>query len=132
MLFPLVNETLVVSAKTGKRNPELIGGQFVEVYYNSNKPAPMIYPPTITPDMIFVGDESDLQQVKLDTFDQNLVSEDNELKLHISSDTVIINSRGETLEEADISGNTLFVFYTITSRSIPAQTTPHMIIVIDK
>ncbi|MCL7747825.1 hypothetical protein [Halalkalibacter alkaliphilus] len=80
----------------------------------------------------FVGDESDLQQVKLDIFDQNLVSEDNELKLHISSDTVIINSHGETLEEADISGNTLFVFYTITTRSIPAQTTPHMIIIIDE
>ncbi|WP_052144732.1 hypothetical protein [Halalkalibacter okhensis] len=132
MIFPIDDETVIASTETDQLNSEIIEGQFVTIYYDKDKPIPMIYPPTITPEIIIVGEESLMKQSKVSKFDQHLVSEDNELKLHISSDTVIVNSNGEALDEADIIDKTLVVSYTITTRSIPAQTTPHMIIVLDE
>ncbi|GAE37575.1 hypothetical protein [Halalkalibacter akibai] len=124
MIFPLSDEVLVMDS-TGNFliKEEFTTGMDVDVYYDQNKPMPMIYPASITPDLIIVKNKES-HQVKVAKFDSNLISDDFKLKLHIDEQTIVVNERDEEIQEADLINKELVVFYTISTRSIPAQTTP--------
>lgn len=70
------------------------------------------------------------KNVKVDLFDSNLISSDNQLKLNISENTKIYSKNGEVYT-GDLKGKQLAVIYTFTTRSIPAQTTPEKVVVLD-
>jgi len=65
-------------------------------------------------------------------FDNGLVSEDNRLKLNISEETVITDLKGSRriFTEADIKGSTAIVVYSMSTFSIPAQTTPERVVIV--
>ncbi|GGA38950.1 stalk domain-containing protein [Psychrobacillus lasiicapitis] len=106
-------------------------GQHIDAYYDKNKPMILIYPAQITPELVIVHDEEKIGSVKVSKFDKEFLSLDNELKLNIGKETILENEKGEKIEKEDLHGKELVVFYTITTRSIPAQTPPTKIIAIN-
>ncbi|GEN83776.1 hypothetical protein SLU01_20880 [Sporosarcina luteola] len=102
-------------------------GDRVTGYYDANAPAPLIYPPQYRT-IVMAKDRSN-QFVKVDFFNNQLISSDGSLKLNLSRDTEMVLENGQafTLYPAN---RDLVVIYGATTRSIPAQTTPNKIIVL--
>lgn len=104
-------------------------GADVTGFYRAAAPALMIFPPQYNAE-IMVADQSE-RQIKADLFGSDLVSADGFLKLNVSPKTQVVWKDGSPFDS--ILGNRkLIVFYNVTTRSIPAQTTPSKIIVFEK
>lgn len=117
----------VVSPDTYFLDQEMIHvGDFITGYYNGNAPAILIYPPQF-PALIIVKYQ-EYQNVKVDFFNNRLVSSDNMLKLNIGLDTLIMLKNGQAFH-GNIANRDLIVVYGASTRSIPAVTTPDKIIV---
>ena len=87
------------------------------------------FPPRYQPLAVIYNDGN--YNVKLDYFDEELVSSDGELKIHVGPGTQISGTNGQPFL-GDLSKKTLLVFYGMSTRSIPAQTTPEKIVVFCK
>lgn len=108
---------------------KLAEGETITIFCDALKPMILIYPPQITADAAVVG-EIDLN-IKVDLFDKDLVSADNFLKLNISEETEIV-SEDESKFEGELYNRKLVVLYGVSTKSIPAQTNPTKIIVLDE
>ncbi|MBP2243387.1 hypothetical protein J2Z40_004025 [Cytobacillus eiseniae] len=128
----LSEEALLFSSKTTEafEQGNLEKGMNITAYYDKNKPMIMIYPPRITPEIIIVN-EGDMGQVKISQFDDQFVSLDNDLKLNIAEETILLNENGKEIKQEDLHGKELMVFYDVSTKSIPAQTTPNKIIALN-
>ena len=106
-------------------------GQAISAFFYSNTPMIMIYPAQYVAQVV-VNAESNILNVVVDIFDENLVSFDGTLQINIGEDTVILNIDGSPFEGSieDLIARHLVVFYTIATFSLPAQTTPSVIYVI--
>jgi hypothetical protein len=102
-------------------------GNTVTGFYDVNAPTPMIYPPQYQ--AIIMAKDTPNQNVKVDFFNQQLVSRDGSLKLSISPSTLILLENGQIFT-GYLANRNLIVVYGATTRSIPAQTTPSKIVVI--
>lgn len=127
----LSHETLLLSAKAteGLQEPSLEKGDHIEAYYDKNKPMILIYPAQITPEIIIAHHEGN--QVKVSKFDDQWISDDHQLQLNITEQTVILDQQGDIIQKEDLNGKELIVFYTVSTRSIPAQTIPHKVIALN-
>ena len=67
---------------------------------------------------------------KLDLFDASLTSEDNTLTLKDLTDTAILSSAVEPMVADDVACSEAFVLYGASTRSIPAQTNPELVVVL--
>lgn len=65
----------------------------------------------------------------LNEFDRNLTARDNSLQLNIAGNTNIETLNGQSVN-CSLGNQTLLVYYTVTTRSIPPQTTPRRIVVL--
>ncbi|MDF2942220.1 MAG: hypothetical protein K0S01_1078 [Herbinix sp.] len=101
-------------------------GDMVIGFYDANLPVPLIYPPQYQ--AIVMAKTSQQQNVKVDYFNSELLSNDGTLKLNISPTTLILLENGQHFTGNPANRN-LIVVYGATTRSIPAQTTPYQIIV---
>ena len=110
---------------------DLKKGAIVEAYYDKNKPMILIYPATVTPEIVIVKDEKDFGSVKISQFDTNFLSLDGELKLNMGEETPLFNQQGEAIELKNLQGKELVVFYSITTMSLPPQTPPTKVIALD-
>ncbi|HYK74711.1 MAG TPA: hypothetical protein VEV44_16575 [Pseudoneobacillus sp.] len=118
----------VISPTTYFVNHELVTvGDRVTGYYDANAPVPLIYPPQYR--AIVMVKETQYPFVKVDYFNNQLVSSDGTLKLNISPYTPILLQNGQHFT-GNPSNQNLIVIYGTTTKSIPAQTTPYKIIVI--
>ncbi|MEK3884377.1 copper amine oxidase N-terminal domain-containing protein [Paenibacillus sp. PL2-23] len=106
---------------------ELAVGSSIIAFYDASLPVIMIYPPQYTAVAIALAD--DKRNVKVDSFDENLVSADGSLKLNLSEETTILQTDG-TAYEGELAGRDLVVVYGPVTRSIPAQTTPEQVTVL--
>ncbi|MED4350808.1 copper amine oxidase N-terminal domain-containing protein [Schinkia azotoformans] len=129
----ITDEALIFNSSTTEqlKRDSLKEGLLIDAYYDKHKPMLMIYPPRITPEIVIVNDEEKTGNVKVGLFDDNLVSLDNDLKLNIGEKTVILNEKGKNISAEELKGKELIVFYTVSTKSIPAQTTPTKIIALD-
>ncbi|MEC1722425.1 copper amine oxidase N-terminal domain-containing protein [Schinkia azotoformans] len=129
----ITDEALIFNSSTTEqlKRDSLKEGLLIDAYYDKHKPMLMIYPPRITPEIVIVNDEEKTGNVKVGLFDENLVSLDNDLKLNIGEKTVILNEKGKNISAEELKGKELIVFYTVSTKSIPAQTTPTKIIALD-
>lgn len=117
----------VVSPETYFPNQEVVQvGDMITGFYDGNAPAILIYPPQF-PALLVVKDEPN-RNVKADYFDTQLISSDGQLKLNIGSDTRVVLRNGQPFT-GKLGNQNLVVFYGISTRSIPAQTTPTEVIV---
>ena len=103
-------------------------GAVVTGYFDTNKPALMIYPPQHTAVAIAVN-LSNEYSVKVDRFDNEFLSYDNELKLNITDDTEIILQNGDKFE-GELADRKLVVTYSMATKSIPAQASPIKVVVL--
>lgn len=132
-VFTISNETLLFNSGTAKKmeKKEFVKGQRIEAYYDKTKARIMIYPAQITPVLIIAHDSKNIGFAKVGIFDDRLTSEDNQLKLNITKDTRVVNRQGENIVQKNFAGHELIVFYKNSTRSIPSQTIPSKIVVLD-
>ncbi|WP_223553796.1 copper amine oxidase N-terminal domain-containing protein [Lysinibacillus sphaericus] len=127
-ILEITKDTLVFD-NIGKK-VELKEGDKVVAYTFANKPQKLIYPPQFNPDVVIVETE-EVGFVEVDYFFENLTNTYDVLKLNIGENTELLNEKGEKVEAKDLAEKHLVVFYTASTRSIPAQTTPSKVIVLD-
>ncbi|WP_153723333.1 stalk domain-containing protein [Sporosarcina cascadiensis] len=127
-VLAVMKDTLVFD-NTGKE-AELKKGDQVTAYTDADKPMLMIYPPQYSPDAVIVEtDQTGFTAVG--TFDKELVDASLKLQLKIGENTEITSVSGKEVKAEDLKDQDLLVFYTATTRSIPAQTTPEKVVVLD-
>jgi len=123
--------TLLVSDTTCYPFENEIGvGDTVTGYYRFSPIMPLIFPPQHTVEVLVAGMPED-QSIHVDRFSAGelLVSGDGMLALRIDENTQIITTDGEAFE-GEVDGLDLVVIYDVSTRSIPAQTTPIVVIVL--
>lgn len=101
-------------------------GMRVAAFYDSSLPMPLIFPPQYQAQIVTTTGRN--EQVTLRDFDRNLLASDGSLQLNIAGNTMIRTANGQSFQ-CNPAGRTLLVYYTVTTRSIPPQTTPSRIIV---
>lgn len=102
-------------------------GMRIAAFYDKSLPVPAIFPPQYRAVIIAVLGKN--EQIALNYFDGNLVAVDHSLQLNQSRSTEIETVNGQNFF-CDIGNRTLLVYYTVTTRSIPPQTTPRKIVVL--
>ena len=112
---------------------DLAKGSEITVIWDKLSPMTLSLPP-ITPGAIGFVINSEDGFIDLSEYNEELVNSDNSLKLNISEDTVILSSEDSeaALTENDLKGKELLVLYGASTKSIPAQTTPGLIMVINE
>ena len=105
---------------------QLYEGMMVTVFYQSDQMAAMVYPPLFTAVAIVPSMEN--RRAYLGYFNQNLVSEDQNLQLNIGPATKIVTCNHQRYA-GNPASHLLLVLYSQVTKSIPPQTTPEKIIV---
>lgn len=118
--FAISPQTQVIDSR------QLRSGMRVAAFYDSSLPMPLIFPPQYRAQIVTTIGRN--EQVMLRDFDRNLLASDGSLQLNIAGNTVIRTINGQSFP-CDPAGRTLLVYYTMTTRSIPPQTTPSRIVV---
>ena len=108
-------------------NVRLRRGMRIAAFYDAELPTPAVYPPQYRAELVTSLRRN--QQVKLDYFDDSLTSADNTLRLNIGPTTNVETLNGQQYT-CSPENSELLVYYTTTTFSIPAQTTPQKVIVL--
>ncbi len=125
----VVNDDTLVFDNTGNE-VKLQKGDKVMAYTYANKPMLMIYPPQYNPEVIIV-ETKEMGTVDVDFFNKDLVNTDNSLKLNVDKETELLSLSAKKVTAEDLAEQHLLVFYTISTMSIPAQTPPSKVVVLD-
>ncbi len=119
--FAVDMDTVIIDSR------QLRQGMRVAAFYDSNLPVPLIFPPQYRAQIVTVLGRN--EQVMLNYFDENLTAADGSLQLNVGAGTVIKTINGQNIT-CNLGEHILLVYYTVTTRSIPPQTTPRKIIVL--
>lgn len=103
----------------------------VTFFYDANVPVPAIYPPQYQ--AVAAAHTSQGISAAMDTFTQalnstQLTNSDDSLRLNISDSTNMMLPNGQPFG-GNPSGKLLMVLYSATTRSLPPQTSPELIVV---
>jgi hypothetical protein len=123
------NDTYAITF--GKTNRKAMSiGDSIKVFVDVYAPTPAIYIPQYYAEFIALNFAED-KFITIARFDENFVDPNNTLKLNIGDKTEIIYQDGKKFEgeTKDLIGRKLVAIYSVTTRSIPAQTTPNQIII---
>ena len=122
------NQMISLATDNGPVNA-ILSSDTTVIYYDGNRPMPLIFPPQYQAILVAVLRPG--EQVMLNRFDRNLISQnrDQPLRLNIAPNTTIQTLNGQN-STCPLGGRTLMVFYSNTTRSIPPQTTPRKVIVL--
>ena len=101
-------------------------GMDAHFIYNADLPAILIYPPQFG--AVAVVSVETAVNVAAGYFDKRLVNTDNTLKLNVTRNVPVVTSNNQTFYGSP-AGHYLLVMYNMSTRSIPAQTTPEKIVV---
>lgn len=121
----IVNFILSPNTYLSERIPIEVGMELIG-FYDGSLPVPLIYPPQFQAVVFAFPKEN--QQVFLGHFQNNLLSSDRSLKLNVGPNTEILTDNGQYFQ-GRLQNQLLLVFYSMTTRSLPPQTTPEKIIV---
>ena len=119
--FAVDMDTVIIDSR------QLRQGMRVAAFYDGNLPVPLIFPPQYRAQIVTVLGRN--EQVMLNYFDENLTATDGSLQLNVGPGTVIKTINGQNIT-CNRGEHILLVYYTVTTRSIPPQTTPRRIIVL--
>ncbi len=108
-------------------NRPLRAGLRVAAYYDASLLVPLIFPPQYRAQIVAVLTRD--EQIMLNEFDRNLTARDGSLQLNLARNTNIETLNGQRVT-CNPGNQTLLVFYSATTRSIPPQTTPRRIVVL--
>lgn len=102
-------------------------GDYIIGFYDALAPVPLIFPPQYR--AIVIARRSRKENVVVSHFNRRLVSRDDSLRLNISNRTQILLENGQRFL-GNIENRNLVVVYGMSTKSIPAITTPSQIIVL--
>ena len=131
-----VNETaFVVDQKDGsvKSVSDLKEGMEVSAVLDQNSPMTLSLPPMTSGVVGFVLKSDTVMFTDLSVYNDELINRENTLKLNIGEDTKIVDITGakKVFTEEDIKGSESLVIYGASTRSIPAQTTPEFVMILN-
>ena len=133
-IFYVSDDVILLNDKTKDYidKDDLKEGMKISVYYHKNTMMALSMPPQLTPNVIVTREEEEPINIEVYEFNKNLISKDGILKITPSEDTTIVDIKGNKLDKEDVMDRNAIVFYTMSTKSIPAHTTPEKIIVMDK
>lgn len=102
-------------------------GMEVTMYYRTDEPVPMIYPPQYRAAVVVPYMRG--KMVDVDYYNKSLVNQDMTLQLNLNGSTDITTTNNQRFMGSP-ADNDLVVVYGSSTRSIPAQTTPSRIVVL--
>ncbi len=129
MLFGIAGDILLLDQGTRAAVDAdvLEVGQEVTAFYRADAPMALSYPAFMNPDVLIHHSSEDVGFVHVATFDDTLTSSDGQLKIVLGAGMTLVDRHGKPV--TSLANKNLVVFYTTSTRSIPAQTTPDTIIV---
>jgi len=133
-LWAYINEDVLLlkdSTTDVMEKTDLLLGMEISVIYHKDTMMALSYPPLLGPDVVVVHEKGDHDFVLVERFDENLLSYDKYLILNLGEDTIIVDENGDEYH-GELFNRDLVVFYSFIAKSLPAQTTPHKIIVLDE
>ncbi|MDR3051410.1 MAG: hypothetical protein LBU67_06780 [Oscillospiraceae bacterium] len=107
---------------------QLKAGDSLVAFYDARVPTVRIFPPQYAAVALLPKQEG-IGQVKLDVYDENLLSADGQLLLHIGEQTQVVNLDG-TPYEGEVKNVLAVAYYSIVAYSMPPQTTPEKLVVL--
>lgn len=112
---------------------KLVKDMEISVIYGAMSPMGMSMPPFLGQVTAVVANV-DKGSVSVGLFDQELTNTKDLLKLNIADTTNIQNLQGSKIRLVadDVKGKNAVVFYDATTKSIPAQTAPSFILILDE
>lgn len=134
--YTVFDNTLVFDLADGEKKSlsDIKEGDILKVFTSSSAPAPLILPIQYQADVIIIGSTEAEGFVDVDTYASNgdmLVNAANTLALNIDEETVITDTDGNDVFVDELENKNLIVFYGASTKSIPAQTAPEKIVVIN-
>ena len=120
----------VVMDKDGKA--EIEAGDVCVVAVKANAPMTLQYPPRYAAEAVAVIDDTSSADIDAYTMGESgrYINAAGDLELNIADETKIVDVEGNDVEDRDLDGKDLIVFYSITTMSIPAQTPPELVVVL--
>lgn len=119
--FVVTPETFVVDHEMLDVGDEVTG------FYDANAATPMIFPPQFRA-VVMAKNRAD-RNVKVDFFGTRLISMDGTLQINMAPSVQIRLENGQMFS-GNLMNRNLVVIYSMSTRSIPAQTTPERVIVL--
>lgn len=102
-------------------------GDLISGFYEADIPTILVYPPQF--DAVVISRKKEDRFVKVDRFNNSLVSADGRLKLIVTKETEVILENGQ-LFYGNLANRNLIVEYGRTTSSVPAETVPEKITVL--
>lgn len=130
----ITDDTLVYDNLGNKKAlSDLTDGSKITVFTGSYEPTPLILPVQYTANVIIINGDKE-GNVNADTYladEEGYTNAANTLKIAAADDTKIVD-KNEKEYKGDLDKNDLIVFYGVSTKSIPAQTTPTKVVVLGK
>ncbi len=131
--FAMDANSLILDRKTGGnlKVTDLAEGMEVAVIYEANSPMGMSLPPYLG-NVTAVVANADADNMMVGHFGEDLTDRTSKLQLNISDETRILNLEGAKirLSAEDVKNQDALVFYDVTTKSLPAQTTPSLVLLL--
>lgn len=130
----LNKDVIILNSKTKEnmKMEDLKEGMEITRFAHKNTPVLLSIPGQLTPQVIIVNEEA-TGSFDVSKFDEDLVNSENTLKLNIEEEkTIMVNETGEKVEKEDLVNRDLVVFYSVATKSIPAQAAAQKIILLDE
>ena len=128
----ITDDTLVYDNLGNKKAlSDLTDGSKITVFTGSYEPTPLILPVQYTANVIIINGDKE-GNVNVDTYladEEGYTNAANNLNIAAADDTKIVD-KDEKEYKGDINKNDLIVFYDVSTKSIPAQTTPTQVVVL--
>lgn len=133
--FVVAPTTTIVDRETGSviTADNLTEGMEVAVIYSAMAPMGMSMPPYMGQVTAVVAN-ADKGFISVGHFNDDLLNEKDLLQLNMAESTNILTTLGtrSILGADDVKGKDAVVFYDVTTRSIPAQTTPSFVLLLEE
>lgn len=129
-----INKDVIILNSKTKENmkmEELKEGMEITRYAHKLTPVLLSLPGQLTPNVIIVNEE-DTGSINVSKFNEELVNVENTLKLLVEDETIIVNEAGEEVGKEDLINRDLIVFYSVATKSIPAQAPAQKIILMNE
>ena len=128
----ITDDTLVYDNLGNKKAlSDLTDGTKITVFTGSYEPTPLILPVQYTANVIIINGDQE-GNVNADTYlvdEEGYTNAANTLNIATADDTKIVD-KNEKEYKGDLDKNDLIVFYGVSTKSIPAQTTPTKVVVL--
>jgi len=126
----LVDHATAESVKTKR----LEDGQTIFAAHSVDAPITSGEPPSLSPQVVVILNESSTAKIKFDSFDTSGLSSDGSLKITLTEQTKITDKHNKSVELNDALNKELLVFFeelTISSQGDAPQTIPTRVIVVE-